>query len=119
MSRSFEHLQYSPVGAELLEEANFLTAEQIRIVPNPTHENISGIEHLDFAAGFPPFLRGPYASMYVRNPWPSASTQDSAQLKRATRFTGVILQAVKRDYPLHLTLPRTADTTAITKGWKA
>ncbi|WP_339714783.1 methylmalonyl-CoA mutase [uncultured Kriegella sp.] len=26
-------------------------------------------EHLDFAAGIPPFLRGPYATMYVQQPW--------------------------------------------------
>ncbi len=26
-------------------------------------------EHLDFAAGIPPFLRGPYATMYVQHPW--------------------------------------------------
>ncbi len=26
-------------------------------------------DHLHFAAGIPPFLRGPYATMYVRRPW--------------------------------------------------
>ncbi|MBK8367875.1 MAG: methylmalonyl-CoA mutase [Bacteroidetes bacterium] len=26
-------------------------------------------EHLNFGAGTPPFLRGPYSSMYVQNPW--------------------------------------------------
>lgn len=34
-----------------------------------TH-NIAGDDRgFDFAAGIPPFLRGPYASMYVRRPW--------------------------------------------------
>ena len=28
-----------------------------------------GLEHLDFAAGIPPYLRGPYSTMYVRKPW--------------------------------------------------
>jgi len=27
------------------------------------------LEHLDFAAGIPPYLRGPYSTMYVRKPW--------------------------------------------------
>jgi methylmalonyl-CoA mutase len=27
------------------------------------------IQHLDFAAGFAPNLRGPYTTMYVRRPW--------------------------------------------------
>lgn len=31
--------------------------------------DVAGLEHLDFVAGFPPFLRGPYASMYTSRPW--------------------------------------------------
>ncbi|MEO0470022.1 MAG: methylmalonyl-CoA mutase [Bacteroidota bacterium] len=31
--------------------------------------DLSGLEHLDFAAGLPPFLRGPYSTMYVQRPW--------------------------------------------------
>ncbi len=30
---------------------------------------IAPMEHLDYAAGLPPFLRGPYASMYTKRPW--------------------------------------------------
>ncbi|MGB5555454.1 MAG: methylmalonyl-CoA mutase [Flavobacteriaceae bacterium] len=29
----------------------------------------SELEHLDFVAGLPPYLRGPYATMYVQRPW--------------------------------------------------
>ena len=29
----------------------------------------SNLEHLNFAAGIPPFLRGPYPTMYVERPW--------------------------------------------------
>ncbi|MFT5941520.1 MAG: methylmalonyl-CoA mutase [Candidatus Paceibacteria bacterium] len=32
-------------------------------------EDVSDLEHLDFAAGIVPNLRGPYATMYVRRPW--------------------------------------------------
>ena len=32
-------------------------------------EDIQGLEHLYFAAGIPPYLRGPYSTMYVRRPW--------------------------------------------------
>ncbi len=31
--------------------------------------DIEGLEHLDFAAGIPPYLRGPYSTMYVMRPW--------------------------------------------------
>lgn len=32
-------------------------------------EDVEGLEHLEFAAGIPPFLRGPYSTMYVTRPW--------------------------------------------------
>ncbi|MEL6652174.1 MAG: methylmalonyl-CoA mutase, partial [Bacteroidota bacterium] len=31
--------------------------------------DLEGLEHLQFAAGLPPFLRGPYSSMYAVRPW--------------------------------------------------
>ncbi len=34
-----------------------------------TKEDTQAFEHLDFAAGLPPYLRGPYSTMYVKNPW--------------------------------------------------
>lgn len=34
-----------------------------------TYEDIVELEHLDYAAGIPPFLRGPYATMYTQKPW--------------------------------------------------
>ncbi len=32
-------------------------------------KDIKGLEHLKFAAGIPPYLRGPYSTMYVIRPW--------------------------------------------------
>ena len=32
-------------------------------------ESKTAFEHLNFAAGIPPFLRGPYSTMYVQRPW--------------------------------------------------
>ena len=45
------------------------TAEKIGIVPVLTKSDIAHAEHLNFGAGLPPYLRGPYASMYVLQPW--------------------------------------------------
>jgi methylmalonyl-CoA mutase len=44
-------------------------AEQIPIKSVYTKEDLAGIEHLNYAAGLPPFLRGPYSTMYVMRPW--------------------------------------------------
>ena len=34
-----------------------------------TREDLAGLEHLEYAAGIPPYLRGPYSTMYVMQPW--------------------------------------------------
>ncbi len=47
----------------------FSTPEGIPLKRIYTHEDIADLDHLDFAAGFPPFLRGPYATMYGTRPW--------------------------------------------------
>ncbi len=52
-----------------VEEKKFVTAEQISVKKTYTKQDIENLEHLDFAAGFAPNLRGPYATMYVRRPW--------------------------------------------------
>ena len=49
--------------------SNFETAEKIVIKPSFEKEDIASAEHLDFVAGIPPYLRGPYSTMYVRRPW--------------------------------------------------
>ena len=48
---------------------NFTTAEGIEVKPSYSEEDITNLEHIGFAAGFAPNLRGPYATMYVRRPW--------------------------------------------------
>ncbi len=50
-------------------EAEWLTSEKIPVKPVYTKSDLSGMEHLNYAAGLPPFLRGPYSTMYVNKPW--------------------------------------------------
>ena len=45
------------------------TMEKIKIKPLYTKDDIKDFEHLDYMSGLPPFLRGPYTSMYVNKPW--------------------------------------------------
>jgi methylmalonyl-CoA mutase len=45
------------------------TAEGIAVKPVFTPADIRDLPHIQYAAGIPPFLRGPYASMYVTQPW--------------------------------------------------
>lgn len=47
----------------------FNTAENIDVKSTYSKEDLSELEHLNFAAGIAPFLRGPYSTMFVRRPW--------------------------------------------------
>ncbi len=45
------------------------TAEHIPVKPWYTGDDLYAMEHLDYAAGVPPFPRGPYSTMYAMQPW--------------------------------------------------
>ena len=45
------------------------TSEGIKLKPRFTTADVDSANHLQYEAGIPPYLRGPYASMYVRQPW--------------------------------------------------
>ncbi|MFZ5981916.1 MAG: methylmalonyl-CoA mutase [Candidatus Zixiibacteriota bacterium] len=57
------------ITGQSVEELTWRTMEQIDVSPLYTREDLEGAEHLDFYPGLPPFLRGPYATMYVTQPW--------------------------------------------------
>jgi methylmalonyl-CoA mutase len=48
---------------------NWDTPEQIFIKPAYGVEDLQNMEHLNYAAGIPPFFRGPYSAMYAMQPW--------------------------------------------------
>jgi len=50
-------------------EKDWVTPERILIKSVYTKEDLEGMEHLNYAAGLPPFLHGPYSGMYAMLPW--------------------------------------------------
>ena len=50
-------------------QAPWKTDEQIEIKSDFSKKDLEGFEHLEYAAGLPPYLRGPYSTMYVMRPW--------------------------------------------------
>ena len=52
-----------------VEELIWRTVEQIDVKPLYTLQDLRQFEHPGYMAGIPPFLRGPYATMYVVRPW--------------------------------------------------
>jgi methylmalonyl-CoA mutase len=45
------------------------TMEKIPVKPLYTKDDLKDLEHKDYLSGLPPFLRGPYSTMYVQRPW--------------------------------------------------
>ncbi|MBS1651057.1 MAG: methylmalonyl-CoA mutase [Bacteroidetes bacterium] len=67
--KNIEFLDNNTFVEDPKQTEKFLTAEQIEIKQQYSENDIKSLSHLNFAAGIPPFLRGPYTSMYVQNPW--------------------------------------------------
>ena len=87
--------------------ANWKTPEQIDIQPVYTKEDLEGMEHLDFAAGIPPFLRGPYSMMYPFRPWTIrqyagfSTAEESNAFYRRNLASGQKGLSVAFDLPTH------------------
>ncbi len=52
-----------------IEQLVWKTNEKIDVKPVYTQDDLIDMEHLGFMSGIPPYLRGPYGSMYVTRPW--------------------------------------------------
>jgi methylmalonyl-CoA mutase len=63
------HTSMKDWEAEHQIKADWLTPEHIDVKPVYTKADLNGMEHLDYAAGLAPYLRGPYSTMYVTRPW--------------------------------------------------
>src|SRR5665647_19528 len=50
-------------------KTTWMTPELIPVKGAYTKDDLEGMEHLNYAAGLPPFLRGPYSGMYAMHPW--------------------------------------------------
>ncbi len=50
-------------------DQSWKTPEGIEVKPVYTPEDLEPVTHLETMPGLPPFLRGPYSTMYVRRPW--------------------------------------------------
>jgi methylmalonyl-CoA mutase len=59
----------APNPLKPLQEKEWQTPERIGVKKVYTADDLKGMEHLSYAAGLPPYLRGPYSGMYAMMPW--------------------------------------------------
>src|SRR6476660_1493872 len=60
---------WQAAAGKVLEELSTATPELITVKPLYSSADLQGLEHLHYMPGIPPFLRGPYLSMYPERPW--------------------------------------------------
>lgn len=61
---------YRPLASTTAsEKKSWKSPDNIEVKPSYSSEDTSNLVHLDFAAGIPPYIRGPYATMYTSKPW--------------------------------------------------
>ncbi len=83
------------------------TPEHIAVRPFYTEEDLEGLEHLEYAAGLPPYLRGPYSTMYALQPWTIrqyagfSTAEESNTFYRANLAAGQKGLSVAFDLPTH------------------
>ena len=83
------------------------TPEHIEVKSVYTKEDLEGMEHLDYAAGIPPFLRGPYSMMYPFRPWTIrqyagfSTAEESNAFYRRNLASGQKGLSVAFDLPTH------------------
>ena len=56
-------------AADAGSQESWQTPEDIVVPPVYGAQDLEGLKHLDTWPGLPPFLRGPYPTMYVQQPW--------------------------------------------------
>ncbi|WP_279172678.1 methylmalonyl-CoA mutase [Tannerella forsythia] len=88
-------------------EANWKTPEQIQVKTVYTKEDLDGMEHLHYASGLPPYLRGPYSGMYAMRPWTIrqyagfSTAEESNAFYRRNLASGQKGLSVAFDLPTH------------------
>jgi len=73
MRPDFKNIDIRSNGKENISEPvkgkEWMTTEQIPVKTVYTEADLNKMEHLNYAAGVVPYLRGPYSTMYVMKPW--------------------------------------------------
>lgn len=77
-------------SAKKISAETFETPEEIEIKTSYSKEDLSEAEHLEFAAGIPPYLRNSYSTMYVSRPWTIRQYAGFSTAEESNAFTDEI-----------------------------
>lgn len=97
MRRKVQHLKLNFKGEKNTYDLKLRTSDLVPLT--------STFEHLNFAAGMPPYLRGPYATMYVQRPWTIRQYAGFSTAEESNAFYRRNLKAGQKGLSIAFDLP--------------
>jgi methylmalonyl-CoA mutase len=109
MRPDFTKIDWKPTAEALAPRGagERLSAEDTALKSFYAREDLAGFEHLNYAAGIPPSVRGPYATMYAMRPWTIrqyagfSTAEESNAFYRRNLLAGQHGLSVAFDLPTH------------------
>ncbi len=95
------------------------TPEGLTIKPLYTAQDREALPYTDSYPGIAPYLRGPYATMYVNKPWTVRQYAGFSTAEESNAFYRRNLKAGQKAFLWPLIWPRIGAMTATTRGWRA
>jgi len=122
MRPDFTKIDWKPVAGRTsaLQAEEWLSPEHIAVKSCYSRADLEGLEHLEYAAGIPPYLRGPYSTMYALRPWTIrqyagfSTAEESNAIYRRNLAAGQRGLSVAFDLPTHRGYD--SDHTSVTGG---
>lgn len=109
MRRNLQHIKLDNPNTLFanpdVSDIKFETLEGISIKSNYAKTDLEDLEHLDFAAGFTPYLRGSRTTMYVREPWSIRQLDRFLTVQDANYFFKKQLDAGQKNFTIAFDLP--------------
>ena len=96
---------FSPKSVKKKKNIFFETDERIKIKSNYYSKDFSKIKASESIAGLPPFIRGPYSSMYTKKPWTIRQYAGFSTAKESNKFYRENLKAGQKGLSVAFDLP--------------
>jgi methylmalonyl-CoA mutase len=107
MHPDFTKIDWRPTAKESAahEAEEWISPEHVALKSFYTREDLAGLEHLEYAAGIPPYLRGPYTTMYATRPWTIRQYAGFSTAEESNAFYRRNLAAGQRGLSVAFDLP--------------
>jgi methylmalonyl-CoA mutase len=94
--KSISYNSFQPPAADSKDNEAWRSPEGIDVKSSYSKKDLESLDHLQYTAGVPPYLRGPYATMFTRKPWTIRQYAGFSTAKESNAFYRKNLEAGQR-----------------------